>query len=123
MHEQRWRPVCVCLLQAGPRKRATYPEVVSGERRTLLTAASEVGGRLSVEVRRLIKAAAGARPRSEANLLRAAVGRGLRARWSIVSVAVQAFVAATLVDDVARAMDSADGTAPIMVHWWSGAPL
>lgn len=78
------------------------------------------------DARQFLKAAAGARARSGPRLFHAAVARSLRTLCTaIISVAAQAFLGATLVDDGARAMDGADGAdgaPPAMVHLWLGAP-
>ena len=64
--------------------------------------------------------AAAARARDEPEALRGAAAQRWYARWvTMVGVAVQDAVAATLVDNGAALLDGADGTAPLSVNLWA----
>ena len=109
----------VALREAEKRKARTYPELVGSSRLRLLTAASEVGGRMNAAARGLLETAAHARARDEPAPLRRAAAHRWYCHWVVLlGVAVQNAVAATLVDDGRALVDAADGYAPSAVDLW-----
>ena len=91
-------------------KAATYPELVSSHRCKFLVLAGEVGGRWSATTCRLIRDLATAKSEEAAPRLRKSAAFAWENRWwSMISVATQNALAATLVDD-----------APHMLHAWEG---
>ena len=94
-------------------KRRTYPELVGSNRLRLTTLACETGGRWSKEctdtVRRLAKAKARhAREDQQAKLAAAYASRW----WSLLSIAAQNSLAASLANDKPRLLDGVDGEEP-----------
>ena len=88
----------VALADAIKDKETTYPELLNSPMLRLVTAATETGGRMNPAAKKLIRAAAAARARSEPSILQAGLFRALYARWvTMISVAVQDAVAASLV--------------------------
>ena len=109
----------VALREAEKRKARTYPELLGSSRLRLLTAASEIGGRMNAAARGLLETAAHARARDEPAPLRRAAAHRWYCRWVVMlGVAVQDAVAATLVDDGRALVDAADGFAPSAVDLW-----
>ena len=109
----------MALRRAEKKKRDTYPELVESAQLRLLTAAIEVGGRLSKEARDVLKELARARSLSEPLALRAAVARSLRSRWlTMVSVISQDALAATLLNDGVAFLDAPTCPMPHSVDLW-----
>ena len=105
--------------RARKSKCTTYWELVGSNVIELVTAAAEVGGRLSREAYELVDAAAALRASEEPRVLRRQAARAWRARWlTMLSVAVQETVAATMVTEGTRVLDAASGTAPTGVDVW-----
>ena len=110
----------VCLRQAENAKARTYKELVGSSRLRLWTAAVETGGRISPACRALLEQAASARARCEPAALRRAASHRWFCRWTtMLSVAVQDAVAATLVDDAPGLLAGADGVDPLGVDLWA----
>ncbi len=109
----------VALGRGRHSKESTYPELLSSSRLRLLTAGVETGGRLSREASELLSELASFRSISEPQALRASMARAWRARWTIMlSVACQDALAATLVDDGVRFLDSVSTGSPSSVDVW-----
>ena len=109
----------VAIRAAEKDKARTYHELMDSGMLRLKVAASEIGGRLNAEGKQLVRAAAVLRSRDEPALLRSAVFRALHSRWlTMLSVAVQEAVTATIVDEGVALLDAADGPAPLSVHMW-----
>ena len=110
------------MASAQKDKHTTYPELVDSAVLRLVVVASEIGGRMSTDATKLIRAAAAFRARDEPALLRSAVFRSLCTRWTtMVSVAAQEAVAATLVDEGTTLLEAADGPAPESLDLWLDA--
>ena len=85
----------------------------------LLTAAAEIGGRLSKDALELLDAAAAGRACTEPRILRRQAARAWRARWiAMLSIAIQDAVAATLVAEGTCTLDAAAGGPPTAVDVW-----
>ena len=79
----------------------------------LSTVAGEVGGRWSEDAARLIQDMAFARSREAPRKLRSSAVVAWRKRWwTMLSVATQDTLAATMVNDRVEILDAADGEAP-----------
>ena len=103
----------VALARGEKAKLDRYPELVDSTVVRLVTVASEVGGRWSPEAQEVLGGLATARARSAPAPLRSSARAAWMWRWSCqVSVAVQAALAATLVDAVPVELDGADGPPP-----------
>ena len=105
----------VAIARLESRKRTTYPELVNSSRLRLTTLACETGGRWSkacvTMVRQLAKVKArNAREEQQAALTAAYANRW----WSLLSVAAQNSLAASLADDKPQLLDGVDGEEP---HW------
>ena len=110
------------LRVAEKRKERTYPELARSSRLRLITAATEVGGRFNAAARELLEIAAIARARNEPIALRPAAARRWKARWlTLLAVAAQGALAATLSNDGALLADGADGPAPAPANAWLDA--
>jgi len=100
----------VAIADAQDRKHTKYPEIIHSQRCQLIVLACEVGGRWSDTCCWLIRELAIWRSRTVSPRLRRSTARAWEARWwSMLSVAVQDSLAATLVDD-----------APHLLHGWHG---
>ena len=103
----------VALQRAAQDKRSKYPELIRSSELRLTTLAAEVGGRWSEDTVVVIDELAHARARSELPRLRASATVGWRHRWwTMLSVAAQESLAATLVDDRVALLDACDGATP-----------
>ena len=103
----------VALARAERAKATTYPELVASPVVRLVTVAMEVGGRMSTSTRQLLRQLARAKARAAPAALRAAARTAWVARWtSLLSVAAQSALAATLVDDAVVVLDGTDGATP-----------
>jgi len=110
------------LRHAERRKQHTYHELVGSSRLRLVTAATEVGGRFNAAARELLEVAAVARAREEPVALREAAARRWKERWlTMLAVAAQSALAATLVDDGTSLADGVDGEAPAPAAAWQDA--
>ena len=99
--------------EAAKVKRRTYKELVNSRDLRLVVAASETGGRLHEEGEKLLWSAAAHRARSEPVRLRKAACRAFYARWcTLLSIAVQSALAATLVEEGVGLLDGVGGDAP-----------
>ena len=102
------------------KKAKTYPELVSSSRCKFLVLAGEVGGRWSDTTCRLIRDLATAKSQEAAPRLRkSAAFAWEKWWWSMISVATQNALAATLVDDAPHMPHAWEGTAPplgILLH-------
>ena len=108
-----------CFRPAEKRKAQTYPELVGSSRLRLVTVATEIGGRVNAGGRALLEAAAHARARGEPAPLRKAAAHRWYGRWlTLVGVAAQDAVAASLVDDGLALVDVAEGFEPTPVDLW-----
>ena len=109
----------IAIARAERDKERTYPELVNSGVVRLATVAMEVGGRLSEASLDLLRRLAGARARSTPGPLRASARAAWLGRWvTMVSVAAQDALAATLVDDAVLLLDGADGEVPSEVSVW-----
>ena len=100
-------------------KEITYPELLKGPMLRLVTAAAETGGRMNAGAHKLIRAAASSRARAEPMMMQSAICRALHTRWiTMVSVAVQDAVAASLVNEGVALLEAADGPMPLPVQLW-----
>ena len=100
----------VAIAHIEEKKATTYPELVSSSRCKFLVLAGEVGGRWSDATCRLIRDLATAKsPEAAPGLRKSAAFAWENRWWSMISVATQNALAATLVDD-----------APHMLHPWEG---
>ena len=101
-------------------KATTYPELVTSNRCKFLVLAGEVGGRWSATTCRLIRDLASAKSQEAAPRLRKSAAFAWENRWwSMISVATQNALAATLVDDAPHMLHAWEGTAPplgILLH-------
>ena len=89
----------------------------------LVTAAVETGGRMNDGARTLLREAAAIRARAEPAVLRGAVSRAMLARWTtMVSVAVQDALTATLVDEGTTILEASDGPLGLGVDAWMDEP-
>ena len=85
----------------------------------LVTAATELGGRLNSTARGLLEQAAHARARDEPAALRSAAEWRWDGRWLVMlAVAAQGAVAASLVDDGVGLADFADASPPAPADLW-----
>jgi len=101
-------------------KATTYPELVSSTQCKFLVLAGEVGGRWSATTCRLLRDLAAAKSQNAAPRLRKSAAFAWENRWwSMISVATQNALAATLVDDAPHMLHAWEGTAPplgILLH-------
>ena len=112
----------VAIARAERAKATTYPELVESPVVRLVTVATEVGGRISTATRVLLRQLAQARARSAPVALQAGVRAAWLTRWtSMLSVAAQAALAATLVDDAVAVLDGTDGVVPTDADVWLDA--
>ena len=108
-----------CFARAYKHKEDTYPELVDSNVLRLSVAAVEIGGRVCSEALELLEGLAAAKARTEPKALRRQAARMWKARWTtLLAVAVQDAVAATLVDDGSRFLDAADCPAPASSEVW-----
>ena len=109
----------MALSRAVKKKQTDYPELVGSPLLRLVVAAQETGGRLSEEALQLVSGAAAARAREEPAFMRRAVFRSLRTRWlTMLSVAAQEAVAASIANEGVALLDAADGPEPLQVDLW-----
>ena len=109
----------VALERGRREKLRTYPELASSPCLRLRTAGVETGGRLAKEGLEVIEHLAEFRARSEPQVLRRAAARAWRSRWvTMLSVACQDALAATLVDDGVQLLDSVSTGSPLSVDVW-----
>ena len=101
-------------------KATTYPELVSSTQCKFLVLAGEVGGRWSATTCQLLRDLAAAKSQHAAPRLRKSAAFAWENRWwSMISVATQNALAATLVDDAPHMLHAWEGTAPplgILLH-------
>ena len=103
----------VALQRAVQDKRTKYPVLVRSSELRLTTLAAEIGGIWSEDTAVVIDELAHARARSELPRLRASATIAWRHRWwTLLSVATQDSLAATLVDDRIALLDAVDGAPP-----------
>ena len=85
----------------------------------LVVAAIETGGRINRAAVSLLDKAADAKARSAPRPLQRAAARAWKRRWlTMVSVAAQDALAATLVDEGLGQLDWKDGPEPLAVEVW-----
>ena len=110
----------VAIVHIEEKEAKTYPELVSSSRCKFLVPAGEVGGRWSDTTCRLIRGLATAQSQEAAPRLRKSAAFAWENRWwSMISVATQNALAATLVDDAPHMLHAWEGTAPplgILLH-------
>jgi len=100
----------VAIRKAQKDKEGTYPELVHSTRCRLVVLACEIGGRWSDTCLWLVRELAEFRSRHAPKRLRRSTAAAWEGRWwSMLSVAAQDALAATLVDD-----------APHLLHGWRG---
>ena len=110
----------VAIDRAERCKRAAYPDLIDSPVLRLTTVAAEVGGRMSRASWELLRALATARARSAPPLVRTSARVAWLRRWAtMLGVAIQDSLAATLVDDGVVALDGHDGEAPLDVDLWA----
>ena len=103
----------IAIRRAEGAKATTYRELVQSTVVRLVTVACETGGRWSAEARTVLRGLAAARARSSPPVTQHAARASWLRRWgSLLSVAQQDALAATLVDDVPSDLDGADGVQP-----------
>ena len=103
----------VAIRRGEKTKADRYPELVESPIVRLVTLACEVGGRWSTDTQEVLVGLAAARARTATSPLRAVAQAAWLWRWSCqISIAVQAAVAATLVDAVPVDLDGVDGPPP-----------
>ena len=84
----------------------------------------ETGGRFSRECLDFIDSAAGFKAQQDPRPLRRQASRAWRTRWTtLLSVAAQDAIAATLVQDGTKLLDAAPGEAPTAVDLWLDHPF
>ena len=105
--------------RARKSKLRTYPELADSNTLSLVVAATEVGGRLSREALELLEAAARSRAQQEPRVLRRQAARAWLARWqTMLAVAAQDALAATLINEGTRVLDAATSAEPTSVDVW-----
>ena len=110
----------IAISRAEQVKASTYPELVDSPVVRLVTVACEVGGRWNAESQSTLRSLAAGRARAAPPLLRHAARASWLLRWrTLVSVAQQDCLAASLVDDVPIDLDGVDGEPPCDVSVWS----
>jgi len=103
----------VAIASIEDTKAKTYPELVTSNQCKFLVLAGEVGGRWSDTTCRLIRDLATAKSEDAAPRLRKSAAFAWENRWwSMISVATQNALAATLVDDAPHMLHAWEGTAP-----------
>ena len=108
------------LRRAEQAKRRAYPELVNSSLLRLTTVAVELGGRMNLAARRLLRAAAAARARAEPLPLRPAAARRWLGRWqAMLAVAAQRALAASITDDGSALLDGYDGAPPPSAELWA----
>ena len=94
-------------------KERTYPELVGSAVLRLVVAAHEVGGKLCPEALQLLEVAAAHKALKHPAAFRGLAARTWRARWlTILSVAVQDSVAASLVGEGLSLLEAPSGPPP-----------
>lgn len=102
----------VTLARAQKSKGRTYAELVSSSLLCLVVAAVETGGCLHRDARELLKSAAADGARSEPARLQSIARRAFLARWrTLLSIATQDFLAATLAGEGASLLNATPGAA------------
>lgn len=106
-------------------KHRTYPELTDSDVVQLVVAATETGGRLSAGALELLDAAAQGKAQDEPPVLRQQAARSWRARWqTLLGVAAQDALAATLLQEGTLLLDAAAGQEPTSIDvWLDGAAL
>ena len=104
---QPWRKADVeagvCLLRGEEAKQTTYPELARSTDVRLTTLACEVGGRWSEDCSWLVKQLLKVRVAQAPRLFRTSAAQAWKRRWwSLLSVAVQSSLAASLVEPSQR---------------------
>ena len=103
----------VAISRAHERKHSRYPELEASQSAKLVVLACETGGRWSSEAADFVQQLAAAKARSAPQALQASVRYGWQRRWSsILSVAAQSSLAATLLGSDPWAAAGRDGFAP-----------
>ena len=103
----------VAISRAEAKKATTYSDLVHSDRLRLLTLACETGGRWSKTCVSTIRLLAKARARSAPAVLRRSAELGWAARWwSLLSIAAQDALAATLLEDSLATLAGSDGPSP-----------
>ena len=103
----------VAIARAEEDKRDTYPEMVASSRCRLVVLACEIGGRWSDTCTALLRALAAYRADKAPPLLREAARAAWMTRWTtLLGVAQQAALAASLAADVPCELDGVVGDAP-----------
>ena len=115
----------ISFRKATRSKTATYPKLVDCSALQLITASSEIGGRLSSECLELISAATKHRSRDDPLPIRGQAERMWRSRWfCMLSVVIQRVVAASLVREGGlKTQDAIPGAEPCSVDVWLGGQL
>ena len=109
----------VAIRRGEADKAATYSELVGSDALRLVTLACEVGGRWSSECVQTLRALATARARAAPSCIRASARHAWSTRWwTLLSVAQQSALAASLTDDAVGAVPGCDGEAPSDVAVW-----
>ena len=100
-------------------KRDQYPELADTPLLHQVVAATEIGGRLNKQALEFLDAAAFHRAQQDPRPLRRQAARAWRARWiTLLAVAAQDAIAATLVNEGPKLLDAPHGEAPPAVEVW-----
>ena len=100
-------------------KQQTYPELVGSSVLQLWVVATEIGGRLNKTALELLRAAAAGRAQHEPAPLRRQAARAWEARWTtLLAVAAQNALCATLVQEGSKILDAPCSAEPLGVDVW-----
>ena len=112
----------MAIWRAENDKARTYPELAGSTFVRLVTVACETEGRWSEACIDMLRSLATARSRSAPTVTRHSARAYWHRRWrTLLSVAQQDSLAATLIDDVPSDLDGVDGAAPDEVEVWVAA--
>ena len=103
-------------------KQQAYPELVGSSVLHLLVAAIEAGGRMNSEGHEFLRSAAASRAQLDPASLRRQAARSWETRWiTLLSVAAQNAIAATMVQDGAALLDTPGSVERVGVEIWLDA--
>lgn len=102
-----------CFAAARRRKARRYPELAAGEQGRLVVLGCDIGGRWEAEAWKLLQGLVKAKSRATPELLRRSSGFAWQRRWaSMVAVAAQTALAASLAEPMALNSTFPDGGMP-----------